>query len=285
LRANVINLARSSQRRAHMIAQLRSVGIDYEFVTAIDGRDLDWTDPQTAEAFAPSYVGSDWFRPTRAGCALSHLSVYRKILADGPEHALVLEDDVTLPADLPAILDAVAERLTGAEVALLNFDSAQTCRVRRDDSADLPAGRQLVHPDDVNQPMSAAAYVITRQACKRMDAGRLPIRAKTDDWGHFHSAGLIDRLRCVVPLAVTKTPDFASTIGHHGEGSLKGRLLDLITRYHIRPLQRALALRRRWIWRSYTRVEFVGERPVSQLRAALARRPLPAGKSRRASRR
>jgi len=263
-----------------MAAQLRAAGIDYEFVTAVDGRDLDWSDPQTVAAFAPSYRGSDWFRPTRAGCALSHLGVYRKILADGHEHALVLEDDVTLPADLPAILDALTGQLASAEVALLNFDSTDTCRVRRKDSVDLPSARQLVHPVDVNQPMSAAAYVITWQACKRMDAGRLPIRAKTDDWGHFYHDGLLDRLRCVVPLAVTKAPDFASTIGADSEGSLKGRLLDLITRYNVWPLQRALAFRRRWIWRRYTRVEFVDEHSANRVSG----RPLPARRSRRASR-
>ncbi len=260
MRAYIINLARSPERRAHMIAQLEKSGIDYEIVEAVDGRDLDMNNPQTIAALAPSYRKSSWFLPTRAGCALSHLSVYRKIVADGPEHALILEDDVTVPADLSILLDALAEHLVGAEVALLSFDSTDTCKLSRRDSTELPSARQLVLPIDVNQPVSAAAYVVTLEACKRMDETRLPIRAKADDWGYFYNEGVLDRLRCVVPLAVTKTPDFASTMGYYSEKSLKGRLLGLIARYDLRPLQRAVAYRRRWIWRKYTRVEFVDER-------------------------
>lgn len=259
MRAYVINLARSPERRAHMTAQLDKSGIDYEIVVAVDGHDLDLDDPQITAAFAPPYRYSCWFRPMRAACALSHLNVYRKILADGPEQALVLEDDVIIPADLATLLDALAKHLAGPEVALLNFDSVDTCRVSRADSVDLPAARQLVLPVDVRQPMSGAAYIITREACKRMEESRLPIRSRTDDWGYFCNAGMLDRLRCVVPLAVTKNPKFASTIGYYPDKSLKGRALSLITRYDLSLLQRAVAYRRQWIWREYTRVEFVDE--------------------------
>ena len=58
-----------------------------------------------------------------AGCTLSHLDAYRKIVDDGLDMAPVLEDDVILPADLGSLADAVGKRLVGAEVALLSFDS------------------------------------------------------------------------------------------------------------------------------------------------------------------
>src|ERR1700728_3847710 len=123
VRAYVINLARSADRRAHITAGLQATSLDFEFITAIDAGDLDFSDPETAARLAPSFF--DRFRPGEAACAMSHASAYQKILADGPEWALVLEDDLTVPAELAAIADAVAARLEGAEVALLNFDSAQ----------------------------------------------------------------------------------------------------------------------------------------------------------------
>ncbi|HMH93333.1 MAG TPA: glycosyltransferase family 25 protein [Streptosporangiaceae bacterium] len=262
MHAYVINLARSPERRAHITAQLKDARIDWELVVAVDGRDLDMTDRQTIGAPAPSARNNESFLPGEVGCALSHLHVYRRILADGLDQALVLEDDVILRADLPTVLDALPEHLAGSEVALLNFDSVGTCQVSRRGSANLPAARQLVHPLDIHQPLSAAAYVITRETCQRMTESRLPIRSAADDWGYFYSEGVLDRLRCVVPPAVDKTPDFESTMAYHSEKSIKGRVLSLITRHDLRLLQRAVVYRRERIWRRHLRVEFVDERPT-----------------------
>ena len=61
--AYVINLARSTERRAHIAAELGKFGIDYEIVEGVDGRDLDMHDPRTID---PSVLKSDWFRPGTA---------------------------------------------------------------------------------------------------------------------------------------------------------------------------------------------------------------------------
>ena len=45
MHAYVINLARSLDRRAHMTAELKKTGLDYEIITAVEGRDLDLGDP------------------------------------------------------------------------------------------------------------------------------------------------------------------------------------------------------------------------------------------------
>jgi glycosyl transferase family 25 len=240
-----------------MTAQLTRLGVDYEVVDAVDGRELDLTDAETIAAIAPSFLNAEWWRPTHAACAMSHLSIYRRILADGLDAALVLEDDVTLPGDIMALAEGVARQLDGAEVALINFDSPHPCQMRRAGAMGLPSGRQLVVPADVSQPVSGAAYVITREACQRITKGALPIRAKCDDWAHFYNEGMIDRLRCVVPLAVTKNPDFGSTIGYYSDASLKARMLGIASRYQLGIFQRVVSYRRRRIWRKYTRVEFV----------------------------
>ena len=252
--AYVINLARSPERRAHITAELEKSGIDYEVVEGIDGRDLDLHDPRTID---PSVLNSSWFRPGVAGCALSHLRVHQKMLADGLDQALVLEDDITVPADLGSLADALADHLVGAEVALLNYDSKETCRMSLEGSVHLPSSRMLVLPIDVSQPESGAAYVITREACKRMNDSVLPVRAKADDWDHFYREGVLDRVRCVVPLAVAKNPAFASTMDYYSRGSFKARLIMLITRYDMRLFRQAISYRRQRIWRKFTRVEIV----------------------------
>jgi hypothetical protein len=103
------------------------------------------------------------------------------------------------------LADAIADQLTEAEIALLNFDSKDTCRLTRKGAVRLPGARLLALPIDVNQPVSAAGYVITRKACERMTK-LLPVRAKVDDWAYRYNEGMLDRVRCVVPLAITKSP-------------------------------------------------------------------------------
>jgi hypothetical protein len=46
LRAYVINLVRSTDRRQHIEAELRRAGLGYEFVAAVDGRLLDLSGPR-----------------------------------------------------------------------------------------------------------------------------------------------------------------------------------------------------------------------------------------------
>ena len=239
-----------------MAAELAKSQVDYEFFEAVDGREIDLTDPGVRAIIAPSFLSKSSFRPGNAACALSHLGVYKNIIADGLDWALVMEDDVIVPEDLASLADAVAKHLVGSEVALLNFDSEHTCKMSRQGSVDLPHSRQLVLPVDVNQPVSAAAYVITREACERMHGRPLPIWAKADDWAHFYNEGVLDRVRCVVPLAVAKSPDFGSTIGH-SDASLRARLLATITRYDLRLISRAASFRRQRIWRRHTMVEFL----------------------------
>jgi glycosyl transferase family 25 len=254
--AYVINLARSPDRRAHILAELEKCKIEYEFVEGVDGRDLDLNDHQTID---PSVLTADWFRPGVAGCALSHLRVHQKIVADGRDQALVLEDDVTLPADLGRLLDSLADQLDGAEVALLNYDSKETCRMSREGSVSLPSSRLLVMPIDVGQPASAAAYVITREACERMEKSILPVRAKADDWGIFYRERVLDRVRCVVPLAVVKSPGFGSTMEYNSRGSIKGRLKAIAARYDIPLVHQLIAYRRQRIMRKWARAEVVDE--------------------------
>jgi glycosyl transferase family 25 len=273
MRAYVINLRRSPERRISITAQLTTHGIDYEIVEAVDGRELDLTDPQVIGTIAPSFRAVDWFPPTLAACAMSHLSAYRKVLDANLPWALIMEDDVTIPADLRVIAEAVAAQATGAEIVLLNFDSDQVCQVSRRGAADLPSGHKLVLPVDVHVPVSAAAYVITREACERITAGALPIRAKNDEWGHFHDEGMIDRLRCVVPLAVVKDPNFGSTIDYYPADSIKARTLKFASRLNLHVLERVVARRRERIWRKYTRVEFVDEPVVATAPLAEGRVP------------
>jgi glycosyl transferase, family 25 len=251
----VINLARSTDRRAHVTAELNKTALKYEIFTAVDGRDVDLSDTSIIDPSLPNFTQ---FLPGTAGAALSHFSVYQKIIADGHEAALVLEDDVTLPADLDTLADAVADQLNGAEVALLSYDSYEACKMSREGAVQLPASRKLALPIDVNQPRSGGAYVITREACERMAKFILPVRVNPDDWWFFYREGVIDRVRCVAPLSVFKSAKLTSTMGSYSLGnSVKGRLAWALVSRKLPILHQALIYRRQRIYRRWGRSELV----------------------------
>ena len=265
MQAYVINLVRSPDRRAHMIAQLSKTKVHYEITEAVDGRDLDLADTRL---FDPTIVGTPALRAGGAGAALSHLEVYRRLLDDGLEIAMVLEDDVELPADLDALGDAIAQHMTGAEVVLLNFHSNEPCRITKAGSVPLPSSRLLVRVVDVEQVTSAGCYLITREACARLVKTVLPVRVHPDNWAFFYTQGAIDRARCVAPMPVTNSVSLRTTIDQYRPGSLQARVRETVASAKVPILYQALALRRR---RNFQRcgwagqTEFVDERPGGEL--------------------
>ena len=255
MHAYVINLARSLDRRAHITGELKKTGLDYEIMTAVDGRDLDLSDPAIVD---PSLAARLQLLSGTVGAALSHLNAYRQIVADGLDMALVLEDDIVLPADLGNLADAVADQLDGAEVALLSYDSQDICMMSREGLVHLPSSRLLALPIDIDQPMSGAAYIITREACERMIKCVMPVRVPADNWRFFFREGALDRVRCVMPLPVLKSPELTSTIGSYTLGSgIKARLVLPLVHGKIPLLRQALAYRRQRIYRQWGRSELV----------------------------
>jgi glycosyl transferase, family 25 len=94
----VVNLASAPLRREHICAHLDSLGLAYEVVDAVDGRLLS---EEERRQFAPDAATMS---PGAIGCFLSHLEVYRRILASGRPMGLLLEDDARLnPAFAPLL--------------------------------------------------------------------------------------------------------------------------------------------------------------------------------------
>ncbi len=257
MRVYVINLARSVDRRAHITAELKKTGLDYQIITAVDGRDLDLSDLTIVD---PSLATKTVSMAGAAGCALSHLNAYRDIIAAGLDAALVLEDDVILPADLGSLVDAVAGQLAGAEVVLLNYSTPYPpCKFSREGSIHLPSSRLLALSIDAEQwIVSSSAYIITREACERMIKCMPPVQVPIDDWRFFYREGVLDRMRCVAPVPVLNNYKLVSTIGSYTLGNgLKARILWPLVNRKIPLLHQALSHRRKRIQRRWCRSEIV----------------------------
>ena len=102
----VISLERAVERRRHVVAGLRSLGLEFELRQAIDGRNI----PAEYETLI-DYSGSRRDgRPIRMGSIANWLSqrqVFQEMVENGPEIMAVLEDDVAFSPDFPAVLDVL----------------------------------------------------------------------------------------------------------------------------------------------------------------------------------
>jgi len=161
----VINLASATERRAGMRRQLEALGLDFEFVEAVDGRDFDvdqhpaYDAPRRRAAFPRDLAGGE------LGCLLSHRSIYQRMLAEGLDEVLVLEDDVVLGPDFLAVLPSI--RAHAASYDVVRFLSARKIsRLRQRRVFPLAKGYWLARLETT--PGGAYAYLIRRSGAEKL---------------------------------------------------------------------------------------------------------------------
>ena len=108
LKFYVISLKNQAERRERITKLLDSRGVSFEIFDAVNGREL--TDEQKALCYDKDEVVlemtggrkllvEDRMIPSEIGCAMSHLALYKKIIDDGVQNAVVFEDDLELSDD------------------------------------------------------------------------------------------------------------------------------------------------------------------------------------------
>src|SRR6266481_1769648 len=101
----LINLTRRPDRLRAMTAQLSSLEIPIQIVTAVDARNMP--DEVADRNFAPNGPLGVLPKGDKC-CTLSHMRAWSMFLSTGDSHGLILEDDVALDPGAAALLrDAV----------------------------------------------------------------------------------------------------------------------------------------------------------------------------------
>jgi len=213
----VINLERDRERRRHMTELLGRLGLAAEFVTAVDGRALSDADRSSYDRTRALRVYGVEMMDTEIACFLSHRRLYERILRDGIEAALIMEDDVRVEPTLPAVLDGL---LAAAHIdwAVVRLDSkrSQVIEPPRQGKflgarvADLPAGAGLYRLR--THVLGVGAYLIRREGARRMlEYGRrifMPIDQTMD---RYWENGILPFV--VRPFQVHQAEDFGSSTG------------------------------------------------------------------------
>lgn len=100
----VVNLDRSKERLARISTRLRSLGLPFTRIAAVDGKEL--TDDK-----ASSYP-LRYFRPLtkgELGCSLSHYRCWQQIIRDKVDYGVILEDDAYISKNLLDFIDILKQ--------------------------------------------------------------------------------------------------------------------------------------------------------------------------------
>lgn len=122
----VINLEHSADRRAAMAARLDPLGIPYSFFKAVNGRELDTDNlPVYDRLRRRLFFGKDLTKG-EIGCLLSHRDVYRHMVDNNIETAIVMEDDVFIEPAFPQVIrEIIASPVPWDIVRFLAYEKVQ----------------------------------------------------------------------------------------------------------------------------------------------------------------
>ncbi len=96
----VISLPDCRDRRTRISAALDGLGLPFEFFDAVDGRQGFPPERESEIDRTEAWRKGNFLTDAEFACALSHIDVYRRIVSENIDHALVLEDDVIPQPDL-----------------------------------------------------------------------------------------------------------------------------------------------------------------------------------------
>ena len=261
----LISLKRETERREKLINDLRRLGLDFELFDAVDGNDL--TEEQIKEYCNIPVIERKkaWFSKGMIGAALSHYTVYKKIIAENHPYAFIVEDDAKLSTDVKHLIAPVLQHIKENELILFYYQSIETtCKISKQGKQQLDEKYALYYPLIRKNFVAAGAYIITQKACREIVKRIFPIHVAPDDWFFFLHNGIASA-RFVYPKPVD-TYDFRSNISSYSNLSGKLfllRVLDFIDKRKLFPFYQLLAIRRGFIKRKLNdNFSFVNEKSV-----------------------
>jgi len=245
IKTYIIHLTRAEQRGRHIVAQASEHNIDFEIVHARDCLDLRDEDYQEFCDLEAMRNAPEILTPGLVCASYTHYMAYQKMIEDGVDFALIIEDDVLLPEGINALLDCVTECMSTDEVVLLHYLSFNTIRLQKESAIQLTSKYRLMEASSSERTVSAAGYVVSREMAQAMSQFVLPIRFSTDAWGKFQSEGPVSRVRYVYPMAI-ESAGFKSTVQALVQSRLRAKLTTFIDDNKVPPFYQMLrAIRKR----------------------------------------
>lgn len=211
----VINLARDSVRRNHMREQLEKRGLSAEFIPAVDGRVLSAEDRSLYSREKALRIYGVEMMDTEIACALSHYRLYEKIVRDGIDVALIMEDDIELSPQFSPIVRTLAED-PNPEWLVVRLESMRP-RVRAAEGRKFEGQKIKTFSDGElyqlqTHVLGLGAYMIRKEGAKRMlDYARPIFMASDQMMDRYWENGIIPYV--IRPFPAYQRMDFENRTG------------------------------------------------------------------------
>lgn len=202
----IINLERDIAKKRAMERQLEELGItNYEFFSAIDGRDLS---DEELQKYVYDYPACQ-LTLGEIGCALSHYYLYKKIVENNEKSALILEDDINLSESFSDGLEIIEQIMQSPKAKVLVMGLLNRVRNKP---------RKVGWGDYQEYPVISAygtyGYAINQSGAKNLLHHLLPIRYEADMFRYFQENGWIEEFHGLYPplLRIVDNHDELSNI-------------------------------------------------------------------------
>lgn len=169
----LINLDRSKDRLAHMTAEFSRLGVAFERVAAIDGRDRpDFDDIP----MRPNRVTKLRLTGSEIGCLLSHRACWEIIAQGDDAYGAIFEDDVTFSEQAGALLTSTGWIPADAGIVKLETFFNKTIVGRKR----ISLGQGLSLARLYGAHIGTGGYVISRQSAHHLVEGTREIGIPVD---------------------------------------------------------------------------------------------------------
>jgi len=241
----VVNLKSSVERRKIMEKQLDDLGLPFEILEAVNGKTLG--EEEIMKHYDGNYYSRkpDYFTPGMAGCTISHYNLYKKIVEEDIEVALILEDDMQLSKDLPDVLKKLEGEIREDEIIMLFYQSYEAINLSSASAQSATGCYNLMQVINLNRLRSTGAYIVSKKTAKKMAESLLPFCSFPDDWKSFYDRKIINGVRVVYPFLLSNTYEPTTISPNKKGGAFLQNLIMLVEEFKIPPLYQLLKMRRK----------------------------------------
>ena len=212
----LINLEENVVRRNNSIRQLKSLGLDWHRIDAVNGWKLSEKDIEKFySAEANRYQAKSPLTAPEIGCYISHLKAWERIASGNSAGGFIFEDDFLAKAELGSVLADISDDSgsTWDMIKLFSLDNSPHTIARQ------PLGQkhEIVMPYRV--PSCMLGYGVTVAAAARLAEKTIPFfRPVDEDMKYFWETGLRVSLVLPSPITVGVQRTLTGTIGDARRG-------------------------------------------------------------------
>lgn len=238
----VVSLERAKRRRTYIQSHLQSLNLKYTMVDAIDGLSVDENILYSQANMERVKQSPYWLTKGAIACALSHKKALDAFIDSPFDIALILEDDVVLPSNIKTLMLDIYKTIGDSDIVLLYYTALRGAFLSKTGCINITSGA-LLYPIELLQFGAATAYVIGKEAAKKMSDTIIPVSAAADSWDYFYKHNCYKNVYLHYPMEI-QTKDFKSTIEYF-DGGFKSKLSGFVDTYKVPLLYQFLRYKRK----------------------------------------